>query len=75
MQKSPIPIACDHGGFEMKEYIKKKLQDDGYEVIDYGTNSSDRITSYNVCYTKLLRRRARRGGASATRTADNPVRR
>ncbi len=43
MQKSPIPIACDHGGFEMKEYIKKKLQDDGYEVIDYGTNSTESV--------------------------------
>jgi ribose 5-phosphate isomerase B len=39
----PIPIACDHGGYEMKEYIKKELSSSGYEVIDYGTKSGDSV--------------------------------
>lgn len=41
MQSSKIlAIASDHAGFELKEAIKGWLQFTGYEVIDYGTNSS-----------------------------------
>lgn len=36
-----ISIACDHGGFELKENLKKWLIENNYEVIDYGTNSLD----------------------------------
>lgn len=36
-----ISIACDHGGFELKENLKKWLMENNYEVIDYGTNSLD----------------------------------
>lgn len=36
-----ISIACDHGGFELKENLKKWLTENNYEVIDYGTNSLD----------------------------------
>ena len=35
-----IPIASDHGGFEMKQYLIGKLEEAGYEVSDYGTHSS-----------------------------------
>jgi ribose 5-phosphate isomerase B len=38
-----IPIACDHGGYEMKEYIKAKLILRGWNVLDYGTNSPDSV--------------------------------
>lgn len=41
--KQIIPIASDHGGFEMKQYIIGKLQEAGYDVRDYGTNSSDSV--------------------------------
>lgn len=37
--KRIIPIACDHGGFAMKQYIVERLQESGYEVKDYGTYS------------------------------------
>ena len=37
--KRLIPIACDHGGFSMKQYIIEKLQEIGFEVKDYGTYS------------------------------------
>ncbi len=40
---SIIPIACDHAGFELKEIIKTYLSNKGYEVKDYGTNSSDSV--------------------------------
>jgi len=42
-EKVPAPricigIAADHAGFELKELMKKRLQDDGYEIIDFGAN-------------------------------------
>jgi len=39
MDKPKIAMACDHAGYQMKEYLKNKLVEDGYEVVDYGTNS------------------------------------
>lgn len=38
-----IPIACDHAGFELKEKVKSYLSSRGYEVKDYGTNSSESV--------------------------------
>jgi ribose 5-phosphate isomerase B len=35
-----IAIGADHGGFEMKEALKKVLQDLAYEYQDFGTNST-----------------------------------
>ena len=36
-----IALAADHGGFNLKNRIKEHLQKDGYEVVDFGTNSSE----------------------------------
>jgi ribose 5-phosphate isomerase B len=38
-----LPMACDHGGFEMKEYIKDKLGRLGYIIEDMGTASSESV--------------------------------
>lgn len=38
-----IIIASDHHGVKRKEKIKKYLSKKGYQVIDYGTNSSEMI--------------------------------
>ena len=38
-----IPIASDHGGFGMKQFLVEKLQAAGYEVRDYGTHSADSV--------------------------------
>lgn len=38
-----LPIASDHGGFEMKEFIKEKLKLKGYKIKDFGTFSSDSV--------------------------------
>lgn len=38
-----IGMASDHGGFELKEYIKKKLSESGYEVKDFGTHSDESV--------------------------------
>jgi len=41
--KNIIPIASDHGGFEMKEYLKKELAKLSYSVKDFGTYSSESV--------------------------------
>lgn len=38
-----IGIACDHAGFETKEGLKKYLEQKGYEIIDFGTNSDESV--------------------------------
>lgn len=36
-----IGMACDHAGYELKEYLKKVLVKRGNEVVDFGTNSPE----------------------------------
>lgn len=36
-----IPIACDHAGYELKQLVINYLKDDGFDVKDFGTFSSD----------------------------------
>lgn len=36
-----IPIASDHAGFELKEFLKEELSKQGYKLKDYGTFSTD----------------------------------
>ena len=31
-----VGIACDHGGFELKEYLCAALRNAGHEVVDFG---------------------------------------
>jgi ribose 5-phosphate isomerase B len=38
-----IALGADHGGFHYKEAIKAYLQQEGYEVKDFGTDSSDSV--------------------------------
>ncbi len=38
-----IAMACDHGGLELKESIKKYLEEQGIEVLDLGTNTTDSV--------------------------------
>jgi len=46
----PLPIACDHGGYQMKEYIIKKLRSEGFHVIDYGVMSPDSVDYPDVIH-------------------------
>ena len=41
--ESVVPIASDHGGFEMKSYIIGRLMEDGHEVRDYGVMSPESV--------------------------------
>ena len=38
-----VAIGADHGGFQLKETLKEYLSENGYSVIDCGTNSSDPV--------------------------------
>lgn len=38
-----IGIGSDHGGFELKKYVKIHLEKLEIEYIDYGTNSTDSV--------------------------------
>ena len=41
--KAIIPIACDHAGYELKKQVVKHLLDKGFEVKDFGTDSSESV--------------------------------
>jgi ribose 5-phosphate isomerase B len=43
MSNKIIPMACDHAGYELKEYLKKYLTEKCYEIKDFGTYSSDSV--------------------------------
>jgi ribose 5-phosphate isomerase B len=36
-----IAIGADHAGFSLKEMLRQKLAGEGYEVVDFGTNSAE----------------------------------
>ncbi len=41
MNYKKVGIAADHAGFRLKEYLKKKLSDKGYELYDFGCHSAE----------------------------------
>lgn len=38
-----VSLGCDHGGYELKEAVKKHLEETGVEYIDCGTYSLDSV--------------------------------
>lgn len=38
-----VAIGADHGGFELKEILKKDLAEAGYSIIDVGTNRKEAV--------------------------------
>ena len=41
--KMKIAVASDHGGYKLKEYLKKYLEEKGEDVIDLGTDSEESV--------------------------------
>lgn len=40
---SVLALACDHGGFEMKEFLKNHLEKAGFKIKDFGTYSEESV--------------------------------
>jgi deoxyribose-phosphate aldolase len=38
-----VALGSDHGGYELKEYLKRFLSESGYKISDLGTNSSEAV--------------------------------
>jgi ribose 5-phosphate isomerase B len=55
MDKEKIAIASDHGGFRLKEEIKKLLTDKWYEVVDFGTGNGEESVHYPIYGIKAAR--------------------
>ena len=36
-----IAVACDHGGFRLKNVLMEELKKQGYEVVDFGTYNEE----------------------------------
>ncbi|HHI97348.1 MAG TPA: ribose 5-phosphate isomerase B [Thermodesulfatator atlanticus] len=49
-----IALGADHAGFELKEKIKKFLQEAGHEVLDLGCHSTDSV-DYPVYGAKVAK--------------------
>lgn len=47
-----IAIGADHGGYKLKEEIKKYFDEIGIEYLDYGTDSEER-TDYPIYASKV----------------------
>ena len=44
-----IAIGSDHAGFELKEHLRLLLQEQGHEVIDHGTDSTESVDYPPIC--------------------------
>ena len=38
-----IGIGSDHGGFDLKEVVRQHLENEGFEVVDFGTYNKDSV--------------------------------
>ena len=38
-----VAIGCDHAGFNLKQYLVKELTNEGYEILDCGTDSEKSV--------------------------------
>ena len=43
MPGGTIAVASDHAGFDLKELLKRDLQQAGHDVLDLGTNSTESV--------------------------------
>ncbi len=49
-----IALAADHGGYSLKEEIKKHLDEKGVEYIDFGTFSPESVDYAKIAQTACL---------------------
>lgn len=58
-RKQKIAIGADHGGYEMKEHLKRALSDLGHDFQDFGTHSTEAVDYPD--YAHLVARAVSRG--------------
>jgi ribose 5-phosphate isomerase B len=58
-RKQRIAIGADHGGYEMKEHLKRVLSDLGHDFQDFGAHSTDAVDYPD--YAHLVARAVSRG--------------
>ncbi len=46
MTSKLIGIASDHGGFDLKEFLKSELRRDGFEMVDFGNDKLNQEDDY-----------------------------
>ncbi len=46
-----IAIGCDHGGFELKQSVMKRLDEEKIQYKDYGTYSTESVDYPNIAKT------------------------
>lgn len=59
-QRFRVALGADHGGFNLKEEVKRALADLGHEYQDFGTGSTDPVDYPD--YAHLVARAVTRGG-------------
>lgn len=45
-----IAIGSDHGGFELKEYLKQQLENQGYNMVDYGCFTTESVDYPDIAH-------------------------
>jgi len=53
MPATPIAIASDHAGFELKHTLKQALEEDGYAVVDLGTDGPGSVDYPDYAYAMI----------------------
>lgn len=59
-RRRKVAVAADHGGFEMKEQVKRVLEELGHQHQDFGTHSTEAVDYPD--YAHLVARAVARGG-------------
>ncbi len=49
-----IAIGCDHAGYEMKLVLKEWLDKEGYEIVNFGTDSAESMDYPDVVHPLAL---------------------
>ena len=51
-----VIIACDHAGFDLKEFLIKELSNAGFEMMDLGCSSAEKSVDYPDYAKKLCKK-------------------
>ena len=45
-----LALGSDHAGFELKEFLKKYLSEKGFEIVDFGTKSTESVDYPDIAH-------------------------